>query len=351
MKKGYNRLRRFTATLLGIVFLVSGLLKIMDPVGTMLIVTEYCKFLHLGFLMPAAKGLGIALALAEGTLGILLITGAFRKIAAIATFCMLGFFTLLTLVLLVKNPAMDCGCFGQAIHLTHLQSFLKNLVMVALSAFAFLPLRDFGKTKKRKWVTAGLGFAALIVAVVYSNTHLPSINFTQFHLGAQLYASLEEDADVDFSAYPMLSFSDEYGNYHDELAATAEAIVLSVYDPQKADWDRLAEEYRRIASAGATPLLLVASYPAQTAALGIPQDLPLYYADYKTLITLNRSNGGGSYFCDGELILNWMAGDMPEKLAEMVADNPVNVSTREMVHRRIVSQGYLLGLLALLILL
>ena len=44
-------LRRFAAGLIGIVFLASGLLKMADPVGTMLIVTEYLKFFHIGFLM------------------------------------------------------------------------------------------------------------------------------------------------------------------------------------------------------------------------------------------------------------------------------------------------------------
>lgn len=351
MKKGYNRLRRFVAVLLGLVFLASGLLKIIDPVGTMLIVAEYCKFFHLQFLLPAAKGIGIALALTEGTLGILLITGAFRKIAAIVTFCLLGIFTVITLVLWIANPAMDCGCFGEAVHLTHLQSLLKNVVLVAMSAFAFLPLRDFGKTKTRKWVTAGLGFAALVVAVCYSNTHLPVINFTQYKLGAELFASLEEDADVDYSKYPMLSFSDADGNYHDEEAASGEVVVFSFYEPAKTDWSRVQEQYHAVEAARATPLLLLASYPAEAATLGIPEELPLYYADYKTLITLNRSNGGGTYFCEGELILNWMAGKMPENLSEVVADNPVDVFMHEIVHRRLVSQGFILGLLALLILL
>ena len=45
-----KNIKRKAAILVGIVFLVSGLLKLADPVGTMLIVTEYCKFLHIGFL-------------------------------------------------------------------------------------------------------------------------------------------------------------------------------------------------------------------------------------------------------------------------------------------------------------
>ena len=48
-------MRRLIAVLMGIFFLCTGLLKLGDPVGTMLIVTEYCKFFHLQFLLPAAN--------------------------------------------------------------------------------------------------------------------------------------------------------------------------------------------------------------------------------------------------------------------------------------------------------
>ena len=121
MKASYQRFRRHTAVILGIVFLLSGLLKLVDPVGTMLIVTEYFKFLGLPSLIPAAKGVGIGVACLECFVAIGLITGVLRKATAIITYALLIAFTLLTLALWIKNPAMDCGCFGQAIHLTHAQ--------------------------------------------------------------------------------------------------------------------------------------------------------------------------------------------------------------------------------------
>ena len=123
MNPTVQAIRRFAAALVGILFVVSGLLKIIDPVGTMLIVTEYCKFFHIGFLIPAAKGIGIVLATLEALLGIALITGVLRKVAAVCAYVMLGVFTVITLVLWIVNPVMDCGCFGQAVHLTHAQRY------------------------------------------------------------------------------------------------------------------------------------------------------------------------------------------------------------------------------------
>ena len=183
-------LRRLSAVLVGIVLLCTGLLKIADPVGTMLIVTEYFKFFHLQALIPAAKVAGILLSLLEASLGVMLITGVLRKLTAWATTILLGLFTLLTLVLWLVNPSMDCGCFGEALHLTHAQSFWKNVVLLALAVLGFLPYRHFGKTHRRKMVSACIAGASLLVAVFYCNTHLPPVDFTDFHLGSELFASL-----------------------------------------------------------------------------------------------------------------------------------------------------------------
>ena len=141
MRASYQRVRRFAALLVGIVFLVSGLLKLIDPVGTQLIVQEYAKFFRLPFLMPAAKVLGTLLGLLESLLGIALFTGVLRKHTARCTFILLSFFTLITLVLWILNPSMDCGCFGQAFHLTHAQSFWKNVILLGLSFVAFTRLK------------------------------------------------------------------------------------------------------------------------------------------------------------------------------------------------------------------
>ena len=42
-----NKVRRLCAVIVGLVFFVAGILKLMDPVGSMLIVREYFSFLHL----------------------------------------------------------------------------------------------------------------------------------------------------------------------------------------------------------------------------------------------------------------------------------------------------------------
>lgn len=393
MRIRYHRLRRAAAVLLGIVFLLSGLLKIEDPVGTMLIVTEYFKFLHLSFLAPAAKVLGILLGSFEASLGVVLITGIWRKAAAMCSYLLLFLFTVITLLVWIFNPSMDCGCFGQAIHLTHAQSFFKNLVLLALAVIAFTPFQNFGVPPKRKRITAALAMLAVLYAVLYSNTHLPIVDFTDYDWGAELFASLDDDVEGDnhyreaylyekdgqqgqflygapdsswnlvavdtlfrerlndpSAQFPILGFSDAEGEYQDRLAAEGSVVVFSVYDPAHAPWERIQKQYHAVEEAGGRPLLLVASYPGEVDAFGIPFDLAVYYADYKTLITLNRSNGGGSHFHEGELINKWISRGFPKDIHYELSADPVDLSIRYISQRRIKVQGFCLYLAALLLL-
>ena len=352
MKPSYQTFRRHTAGILGVVFLISGLLKLVDPVGTMLIVQEYFKFFHLAFLTGAAKAVGVALAMTECAVGIGLITGVFRKLSAIVAYAMLGVFTVITLLLWIFNPPMDCGCFGQAVHLTHAQSFWKNVVLIVLAVVAFTPFKEFGTPRVHKNVAAGVAFAAVILGAVYCNSHLPIVDFTPFNWGSQLFASLDENADEeDFRRAPILSFFDAEGTYQDELAAQGKVVVISVYDVSKADWARVAEHYRLLQGTEALPLLLVSASREEVEALALPVDVAPYFSDYKTLITLNRSNGGGSYFYDGEVIHKWSAPHVPDSLREDIAEDPLALSTRHVTRRRLTAQGFCVGLLAILLLL
>ena len=388
MKKAHHRIRRFCAILIGLVFLASGLLKLLDPVGTGLIVSEYFKFFHLGFLQGTAKALGMVLSLVEATTGAALISGVFRKTTAVVTSVLVVFFTIVTLILWIAKPEMDCGCFGEAIHLTHGQTLLKNVVLLALSAVAFIPFQNFGVPRKGKYVAFFLALPSLIFALCHNARHLPMIDFTEFAPGTELFASLDNDyqemdgkvptfvyerngqrgsftldalpdstwtfVGVDTlsrsgmyknAAKPVLSFRDAEGEYQDELAVLGKVMVFSVYDPEDADWDRIRTQAAEARISGATPLIL--AVPGEYT----PEDV--YLADYKPLITLNRANGGATYFNDGELISKWSPRDVPkgEKLKEVLDREPVSLSTDFITGRRIKAQGFALYLLALLLLL
>ncbi len=58
------RLKRFCGFITGMVFFLSGIVKLMDPVGAGLVMKEYYDFLHLDFLAFSSKIMGVAFALA-----------------------------------------------------------------------------------------------------------------------------------------------------------------------------------------------------------------------------------------------------------------------------------------------
>ena len=120
MKQLLLRLKRFCGYIAGFVFFISGILKLMDPVGASLIMKEYFQFLHIGFINITATPAGIIFALAEALVGAALITGVWRRTIAMISIILQGLFTLLTTALVIFKPEMDCGRSEE--HTSELQS-------------------------------------------------------------------------------------------------------------------------------------------------------------------------------------------------------------------------------------
>ncbi len=388
------RLKRFCGFITGFVFFLSGIVKLMDPVGAGLVMKEYLDFLHIGFLDFASKPLGVLFALAETIVGTGLITGVWRKIIAPVAIALQGFFTILTLLLVIFNPEMDCGCFGEAIHLTHGQTFVKNLVLMALLLIYYIPSRHLGETRKKKYVSFGIVTLSAVAFTIYSWLYIPLIDFTDFKPAAALQAgnafqTPEEDM---YEAYFMyekdgkqekftlghlpdstwtfvtsetvlkkeyedalvnLSFYDNDGEYQDTLAAGGKVMVISVYAPKKInerEWKGIGDFIADAQDTGFRPLILIA---------GAEEDMPeqysgmTYQSDYKTLITLNRSNGGATYFSNGYLIRKWAERALPDKeiLTETAAGDDTETLIGEDANRSLTFQGFLLYVFAVMLLL
>ena len=348
--------RRISAVLLGFVFFLSGILKVMDPVGARLVVEEYLKFLHLGFLSGLSGVTSSGMALLEALLGAALITGVWRKVTGVVTGALTGFFTLLTLLLYIKNPPMDCGCFGEIIHLTHLQSLLKNLVLLALWALAFVPLSKQEQTRKIKYVNFPIAALSVCAFLVYSQLNIPLVDFTPFKPGAELM--LPEDIDRPEDQSPTLPLSNAEGEYVDEILLNGTLLTVSVYDPdrlQPRQWEKLQLLMQDAAGAGFTPMLLAASTPARMETLPVPQEMlaSTWYADRKQLLTLNRSNGGATYIEDGLIVTKWDIRRLPDsgKLAALASTDVTESLLSENNGDRMKFQAFLLYVFAVMLLL
>ena len=350
-------IRRISAVLIGFVFFLAGILKIMDPVGARLVVEEYLKFLHMGWLTGMAGVIASGMALLETLLGAALITGVWRKVAGVAVGVMTAFFTLLTFFLYLKNPHMDCGCFGEMIHLTHLQTLLKNIVLLALWALAFLPFSKLEPTRKVKYVSFPIAAISVCAFLLYSSLTIPLVDFTPFKPGAELM--LPEDIDdPNDDRTPTLSLSDAEGEYVDELLMEGDLMVVSVYDPEKMkpqQWDKVIHLLKGASTLGYRPLVLAASTPTMMRAVVSDQEIldATFYADRKKLLTLNRSNGGVTYIQDGLIVTKWGIRGLPdhEKLKELAATDVTESILSENNGDRVKFQAFLLYVFAVMLLL
>lgn len=394
MRRGYNVFRRFCAFVLGAVFLISGILKLMDPVGSEFIMKSYFSFLHIGFMDFSAKFFGVAFALTEAVLGAALMSGVWRKVVGIAVVALTTFFTLLTLVLLIFNPVMDCGCFGEAIHLTHLQTFVKNVILCALCCGAFIPMRELDRPVKVKYVSFALTACSLVALLIYSLIALPLKDYTAFHPGAMLQAAADEqykdfsepefiyekdgvtqafsldalpdsswnfvDSRIrqdDFAAGTVLTLTDDAGEYCDSLATKGNVLVVSAY--RKLSAGRIEGIESLVADAravGLTPIVLVPSDDVLAAASekhAALEDGLVYYSDYKTLATLNRSNGGATWISDGQIVRKWSYTLRPssEKLSAALAEDPTALALETQSKGSLALQSFLLYIFAVLLLL
>lgn len=361
----------------------------MDPVGAGLVMAEYFDFMHLKFLIFASKPVAVAFALAEALIGTALITGVWRKLTGISALAFQGFFTLLTLALVIFNPEMDCGCFGEAIHLTHMETFTKNVVLLVLLCAYLFPAKLLGVYKKHKFVPFAVVSLSVIAFSVYSWMYIPMMDFTDYKPGSLLKAAEDNSSDedmyeavfvyekdgleVDFDLEHLpdstwtfvraetkkimemesdgmidLSISRPDGRYEDELAAQGRVMVVSVYNTNLSarGWESISEFIINAEAAGFRTLVLTSQQP------DVYLDFPIYLADYKTILALNRSNGGVTYFNDGFLIRKWAARSRPdlERLVEISEEDATETVIYNNAKGSLAFQGFLLYVFAVMLL-
>ena len=365
-------MRRFCTIIIGLVFFTSGLFKLIDPVGTGLIVRSYLEFFHVGFLGGVSGLAGFLLSAAEALTGLALLGGAFRRLAAKTAIGLTGFFTLVTFILMVANPAMDCGCFGEAFHLTHAQTFLKNIIICGLVAGAFIPLP---KTSVRKNVFMIFGAITLLIGL-YSQFFLPLWDFTDFCPGDRLYDTshpfppvktaepgfiYQKDGvqkEFTLDALPdstwtfvaaaeapelktpsnLVPITSQGGTVCDSVLLHGKVMAVSVYDAEglsAGDWQDAARFLKSAAGQGLRPVLLAASAPEALEKILEPlatEDrlqllMVTYFSDHKVLMTLNRSNGGATIIDEGLIAEKWASASYPsdKKLQIIASEEPGNL--------------------------
>jgi len=197
-------------TLLAVVFLFSGFVKTVDPLGTVYKIEDYLKAFG-GFftdLLPLAGAAAVCLILAEWVLGLCMLCNVKTQWTSWLALVFYLIMTPLTLWIALTNPVSDCGCFGDALVLTNWQTFWKNIVLLCLVVVLLVCRKSIPQTFVWQ-VELGIALIALIsggAIMGYSYTHLPPLDFRPYKVGNNIIELMEipDDAEPDQYAITLI---------------------------------------------------------------------------------------------------------------------------------------------------
>jgi uncharacterized membrane protein YphA (DoxX/SURF4 family)/peroxiredoxin len=189
----------------GILFIISGFVKLNDPIGFSFKLQEYfgAEVLNLEFLVPFALVIAIALVIIEMVLGIMLIIGYLPRFTLWSLLLMTLMFTFLTFYSAYFHKVLDCGCFGDAMPLTPWQSFYKDVLLMILILLIFFNskyLTPIFAPASHKWIVF-LSFMLSFIFCYYVLMHLPLIDFRAYKVGNNLPEEMKLPKDAQKAVY------------------------------------------------------------------------------------------------------------------------------------------------------
>ena len=336
MKKTIVNLSRL---LLAVVFILSGFVKAVDPLGTLYKIQDYLQAMHLGGWLPdmALLAFAIGLAALEFCLGIFLLFAIRRRLTSRAIVIVLAIMTPLTLWLALTDPISDCGCFGDAIVLTNWQTFWKNVILLSAAlVVAKWPLQMFRfVSRSNQWIV--INYSALFILIIsgWSLYDRPQFDFRPYHIGTNLREGWEHMMEGNDSPYADL-FIELVDNGEDitEQVLNDEGYTFLLVAPwlEKADDSQLdlinqiyeyAKEYDYhfygLTSSGSEG---IEQWRDMTGA-----EYPFCLTDGTVLKTIIRSNPGLLLLKDGVIINKWSHNRLPDEY-----DLPMPLENLEIGH-------------------
>ena len=178
----------------GLLFIISGFVKLNDPLGFSYKLQEYFspEVLNLTFLDSYALAISIFIVVFELLLGIFLLLGFQPKFTLWSLLLMIIFFTFLTFYSAYFDKVKDCGCFGDALKLTPWESFTKDLVLLVLIVLIFF-FNDLIKPIFNNLFNNLIVIISLFASIFfgfYVLKHLPAIDFRAYKIGDNLLTNM-----------------------------------------------------------------------------------------------------------------------------------------------------------------
>jgi uncharacterized membrane protein YphA (DoxX/SURF4 family) len=203
-----NIITQFSRIFVGILFIISGLIKLNDPVGFSYKLDEYFSetVFNIPFLVPYTLALALFLVILEVVLGVMLLIGYKSKFTIWSLLLLIVFFTFLTFYSAYFDVVKDCGCFGDALKLTPWESFTKDVVLLFFILILFFNMKLvkplFGDKVQNILAILSIVLSAFMGYWVLN--HLPLKDFRPFKVGNNIQKGMEIPANAEKSVVEML---------------------------------------------------------------------------------------------------------------------------------------------------
>ena len=242
----------------GVLFIISGFIKLNDPLGFSYKLQEYfsADVLNIPFLEPYALIISILVVVFEVVLGVFLLIGYKPKFTVWSLLGMIVFFTFLTFYSAYFDKVKDCGCFGDALKLTPWESFTKDVVLLVFILILFVGIKHINPVLNKLSLTVvalasfigSLGFAYHVLM------HLPAIDFRAYKVGANIQEGMiiPEDAPKPVQEFTWtfkvdgeekeLVTNGSYPEVDGEYVGVETKVIEEGYDPPVKDFSIETED-------------------------------------------------------------------------------------------------------------
>lgn len=284
----------------GVLFIFSGFVKMVDPLGFSYKLEEYFgpAVFNIEFLEPYALILAVLLVIFELLLGVMLLLGYAMKFTKWSLLLMIIFFTFLTFYSAYFNKVTDCGCFGDAIPLDPWESFIKDVILLVLIVLIFIKSEliqpIFGKNFN-KWAVFVVFIGCLGISYQVL-THLPIIDFRAYKIGNNIMEK-RQAAPGEIPSIQDFFIFDNTGEIADEVLQEEKVLLVLSYNldlSERSGWKEVREAVDSAKENGYKIVGITASSDAKIENLIAEYnfDFPFYAMDETVAKTIIRSNPG-----------------------------------------------------------
>ncbi|MDV7185839.1 DoxX family membrane protein [Lutibacter sp. TH_r2] len=300
--------------IVGVTFVFSGFVKLVDPIGSQYKFEEYfgADVLNLEFLIPYALPFSILLILAEIMLGVMLLLGYLPKLTVWSLLLIMLVFLFLTWYSAYYNKVTDCGCFGDAVKLSAWGTFYKNvflIVVVLILVFGFKYIKPLFSGNIVKWGTFILFFTFLYITY-YVLVHLPIIDFRPYAVGKNLPEGMEYIGEIEPPIHDFYLESVEGEELTNIVLTNDKVLLVLASNLDKSDlegFNKLKPITDNAIAKGYTVYALTSSMVEdfQKIKVNYKLNFDMLFADETMLKTIVRANPGIVILNKGTVTGKW----------------------------------------------